>query len=286
VDFSAKKQNFGGSHLLCVFGGVFDSARVQERDILINRLTLVVPVFNESESWQKEYWIAAVSKSNIDWIFVNDGSSDNSQELIEEICLYENATLVNHDLNLGKAEAIRTGFNLYFNRSFGSTEQLFIGYLDSDRAFNLDEIERFKGIVDGSLRHFQSGFESLWSARVNLKGRLIARKKYRHYIGRSIVTLLSFAYPAMPYDPQSGFKIFICNESLVEIFNYKFKTKWFVDLEIYCRYAKISGSKLQIWEEPLYFWRDVGDSSLTLKSIPCVIAEIFYIFRQLLGIRN
>ncbi len=251
-------------------------------------MTLIVPVFNECSRWDKYYWIEALAIPGINWIFVNDGSSDASQELLEELLTFENLVVINQGVNLGKAEAIRTGFNYYSanNEDHFQTEAIqrtLIGYIDADCAFSTAEIERFKKItVDDSLGLISNGFESVWSSRVLLKGHMIKRKKTRHYIGRLIATVLSFADPHIPYDSQSGFKIFVCTPDLIKIFHEKFKTKWFIDLEIAARYGAISGKRLRIWEEPLYFWKEIGGSALTLRSFPNIVLEVTRIFRILL----
>ena len=52
-------------------------------------ISVIVPLFNEAESLPKLYeWIARVMKENkfsYEVIFVNDGSTDNSWEVIEKL---------------------------------------------------------------------------------------------------------------------------------------------------------------------------------------------------------
>jgi hypothetical protein len=92
---------------------------------------------------------------------------------------------------------------------------------------------------------------------------------------------LGSASPTIPYDSQSGFKIFVVDSFLPRVFDEKFRTKWFIDLEITARYQNISGNQLRIWEEPLLFWRDVGGSAIKLGSLPTIFIEILKTYSML-----
>jgi glycosyltransferase involved in cell wall biosynthesis len=242
-------------------------------------LTLVVPVFNEAKRWNQGYWSQVLAITNINWIFVNDGSSDTTTELLAKLKAASHVTVLEHEVNRGKAEAIRSGFNFFFKNSDLHTGKSFIGYLDADEAFDPKEIARFLNLSINDSNHLVSqGFQAIWSSRVQLRGRRIERKKYRHYLGRIIISFLGSASPSIPYDSQSGFKIFASDENLQQVFMDNFKTKWFIDLEIAARYQQISGEQLRIWEEPLLFWRDVGGSAIKIGSLPTIFIEIVRIY--------
>jgi dolichol-phosphate mannosyltransferase len=93
------------------------------------KFTIVVPVFNEEENLirvEKEllaYAQTAAEKTKI--LFVNDGSKDNSQDLIESICnRNENFSYLSFKENRGLSAAIKAGFDCV------DTE--LVGYIDSD----------------------------------------------------------------------------------------------------------------------------------------------------------
>jgi len=91
--------------------------------------TIVVPVYNEEDNLERvekelsAYLKVAVKKTRI--LLVNDGSSDNSQQLIESICA-RNAdfNFISFGANRGLSAAIKAGFD------HASTE--LVGYMDSD----------------------------------------------------------------------------------------------------------------------------------------------------------
>lgn len=78
-------------------------------------ISVVVPLYNEAESLPElEQWIARVMQENgfsYEIIFVNDGSSDNSWEVIRELSAKNPAVKgVAFRRNYGKSPALNTGF--------------------------------------------------------------------------------------------------------------------------------------------------------------------------------
>jgi len=93
------------------------------------RLTIVIPVYNEEENLlrvEKEfltYFKTSSVKSKV--LFVNDGSKDKSQKLIEEICTRNtDFTYISFAHNAGLSAAIKAGFDC------ADTE--LVGYIDAD----------------------------------------------------------------------------------------------------------------------------------------------------------
>ena len=91
--------------------------------------TIIVPVYNEEENLERvekellAYTKIASKKTSI--LFVNDGSSDNSQTLIEAICKRNEAfNFISFKDNRGLSAAIKAGFD--------TVESPLVGYIDSD----------------------------------------------------------------------------------------------------------------------------------------------------------
>ena len=93
------------------------------------KFTIVVPVYNEEDNLErvetelsKYLQMASVSTSVL---FVNDGSSDNSQTLIENICERNEAfEYILFKENRGLSAAIKAGFD--------HVDSELVGYIDSD----------------------------------------------------------------------------------------------------------------------------------------------------------
>ena len=93
------------------------------------RLTIVVPVYNEAANLPRveqaflEYFKTANAKSKV--LFVNDGSQDESQQIIEHICANTpDFEFISFSQNFGLSAAIKAGFDY--------TDTELVGYIDSD----------------------------------------------------------------------------------------------------------------------------------------------------------
>ncbi|WP_026755897.1 glycosyltransferase family 2 protein [Sediminibacter sp. Hel_I_10] len=93
------------------------------------KLTIVVPVYNEEDNLLRvekellDYTKIAIKPTKI--LFVNDGSKDKSQDVIESICERQsNFSYLLFTENRGLSAAIKAGFD--------HTETELVGYIDSD----------------------------------------------------------------------------------------------------------------------------------------------------------
>lgn len=91
--------------------------------------TIIVPVFNEEDNLKRvekelsNYIKIASKKTKI--LFVNDGSKDKSQQIIEEICANNiDFSFIKFEKNCGLSAAIAAGFK--------NTTTDLVGYIDSD----------------------------------------------------------------------------------------------------------------------------------------------------------
>lgn len=91
--------------------------------------TIIVPVYNEEDNLKRvekellEYMEVAIKKTSV--LFVNDGSKDTSQTLIEAICTRnEHFNYINFQENKGLSAAIKAGFD--------HISSPLLGYIDSD----------------------------------------------------------------------------------------------------------------------------------------------------------
>ncbi|OOG76469.1 glycosyltransferase family 2 protein [Algoriphagus sp. A40] len=94
-----------------------------------NRITIVIPVFNEEEGIARllpafEAYINS-SKFEVNLLFVNDGSTDNSLNEIKKLAaLHDYVGYISFEKNAGLSAAIWAGFEK-------STTQ-WVGYIDAD----------------------------------------------------------------------------------------------------------------------------------------------------------
>lgn len=246
-------------------------------------IAIVIPCFNEASRLPIKYWSEIICDNpRVYWIFVDDGSTDNTSEILQELSKALPAKYYKSDRNLGKGNAIRFGL---LNALGLSAEIEFFGYLDSDGAFSQSDIRRLIDIaLTDSKVNYKNSSDAIISSRVALAGRSVVRKKSRHYIGRVIATILTANWNDAPYDTQSGFKLFKNSDSFRAAIKTPFLTKWFVDIELFVRIALLNQGEVRIWEEPLSTWKDVSDSKISLREFPRLIKEIVFARHQVLAL--
>lgn len=231
---------------------------------------VIIPCYNEEQRLDPNYWNSLTNFLDFQWIFVNDGSTDNTKSKLEEI---KNKITLNLEVNSGKAEAIRYGINYAISRS--DEDDLVACYIDADSAFQTNDVKRIFEIFKEKRRAKQ--IDSVWASRVALAGRNIKRSTTRHHLARIIITIIGFVDKKIPYDPQTGFKIFYLNYKGKQIFENEFKTRWFFDIEILRRWEKLTYSKMDIWEEPVTYWNEISGSKVNKRQYFRILKELLYI---------
>lgn len=133
----------------------------------IYQLTIIVPVYNEQDNLARveqellSYLNVALKKTAV--LFVNDGSTDKSQKLIEEICNRNSAfSFITFNKNHGLSSALKAGFD--------HIETELTGYIDSDLQtapldFNklLEKIDDFELVTGVRLDRKDSAIKNLSS---------------------------------------------------------------------------------------------------------------------------
>ena len=110
------------------------------------QISVVVPLYNEDESLPELHeWIVRVMNENnftYEVLFINDGSTDNSWNVIEELKQKDsNVRGVKFQRNYGKSAALHVGFQ--------ATKGDIVITMDADLQDSPDEIPAlYKGIVD------------------------------------------------------------------------------------------------------------------------------------------
>lgn len=238
---------------------------------------IVVPCFNEAERWNSDYWRVMVEQVSATFLFVDDGSQDATPVLLEQLGEHSKAQILSLPRNSGKAEAVRQGMN----RLLEETSLSGVGYLDADGAFAQEDISAIATIFTEKVA--EQDFDAVWSSRVALAGRDIARSPARHYVGRIIATYLSVAEHSFPYDTQSGYKLFVDSQTLRRCLASPFATRWLFEIELLARWRNAAGSPMRIWEEPVNYWHDVPGSKITRGELLRVLRELWVVKAQQRG---
>jgi len=192
------------------------------------------------------------------FLFVNDGSSDNTISVLEsmEREFPDQVSVLDLKQNAGKAEAIRQGMLASVDMKFD-----YLAYFDADLATPLEEIPRLLSYT----QHLPEPY-LIMGSRIKLLGSTnIQRKLRRHYIGRVFATIVSNMLSLPIYDTQCGAK-FIKNEEVAELFESRFTSKWLFDVELLFRLKNLREDASQrIVEVPLKKWEDVAGSKIAFS---------------------
>lgn len=244
-----------------------------------NQVALIIPCYNEEFRFPLELWRDIVSSNGyITFVFVDDGSSDSTQDLLKGLDSNPNFELVAYSKNSGKGNAVRRGFQFAMSNY---SEMTFVGFVDSDGAFSSSDINlQVNMLLNLSEQHPDEIPDVFLSSRVALAGRAIHRKPSRHYLGRLIATTLTRGWLDAPYDTQSGFKLFHISPAFRQAIAKDFLTKWFFDIEILMRIATFQNGIIRLWEEPLNYWKDVDGSKIKVWHFFRIIAEFNYVRKQ------
>lgn len=248
--------------------------------ILPLRVLIIIPCYNEQLRLRVESFLHFSNKNpNVYFLFVDDGSTDHTSKLLKDLSHeIKNADLLILDKNVGKGEAIRSGV-----LACKGTLMLydFIGYIDADLSVPLKEIKNFLITIQE-----HKNIKFILGARIARLGANINRTASRHYLGRIFATLVSFILKEPVYDSQCGVKL-IQNSIAIEIFNDKFISKWFFDVELLIRVKLFNPDyKEMIYEQPLISWTEVSGSKLKFKNFlyaPFELLKIWFVYHKSLN---
>lgn len=224
--------------------------------------TIVIPCYNEAKRLRSDTFILFLRENaGINFIFVNDGSTDRTPELLEALQTHCPARIHVHHLpgNGGKAEAVRTGLRIASDTP--GTD--LVGYWDADLATPLDSIPEFARIA----QRF-STVEVIFGSRRRLLGHRVQRTLFRRLVSRGCALLAWLAIGLPLSDTQCGAKLMRNTPRLRKALETKFTTRWLFDVELFARIAEQSPDCAGcFFESPLWEWTEIAGSNVTTSAI-------------------
>ncbi|GAA3612058.1 glycosyltransferase [Flavivirga amylovorans] len=230
---------------------------------------VVIPCYNEEERLlSKEFFDFVDSNLGYHLCFVNDGSTDNTLEVLNNLCKNReaNISVFNCEKNGGKGEAVRQGV-----LHLAKDPQLdYIGYLDADLSTDFRDFDDLVKTIE------TSDFKIISGSRMSRMGANITKESARKIISKTI-NLIIRTILGMPFnDTQCGAKI-MDKDITKHMFKDKFITRWLFDVEIFIRMRKHYGKKKAIsyiCEQPLKRWIHADGSKLSMKDSIKIVGQL------------
>ncbi|MBN2274511.1 MAG: glycosyltransferase [Bacteroidales bacterium] len=243
---------------------------------------IIIPCYNESTRLNFDLIDKYLSEHDDGvLVFVNDGSTDDTSELLDEFKSRDPARIYIIDLkvNSGKAQAIRSGMLFALDK----IKPAYIGYFDADLSTPFSEIDRMFTLLDRNEKT-----KVIFGSRVKRMGSIIERSLIRHYAGRIFATLVSMLLGLPVYDSQCGAKVMTA-ERASALFKDAFLTTWLFDVELLFRYKNHFGTDkalLEIYEYPLYEWKAKKGSRIRIFHLLFIPIDLIKIYRHYKSAKN
>jgi glycosyltransferase involved in cell wall biosynthesis len=241
--------------------------------------TIVVPCYNEATRLPAETYLEFLDgRVDIRFLFVDDGSIDGTQDVLQQLCESSSGRCDFLQLpeNRGKAEAVRRGI-----LSALDTDSSLVGFWDADLATPLEAIPVLAEVFEERPKVLMVS-----GSRVRLLGRHVDRDPFRHYAGRLFATVVSLMLDAPVYDTQCGAKLFRSCSTVESLFHEEFITKWIFDVEILARLRQAIGPAAWsqpgdlVYECPLETWQDVSGSKVRPQDFLHAPLDLIAIYRN------
>ena len=236
----------------------------------MNNTAIFIPMFNEEFRFRVDDYIDFIKdkKNKIDFYFLDDGSTDGTEDIIKKYFLIEsNVYLLSNESNIGKGKVLRK----YILEVFESRKKyIFYGFLDADLQISLNNLNEINLKIESENYLICMASRSALNKK-NVSFRGMGSKLIVYAANR----LLNFEKPIN--DTQCGCKIF--HHSIIpSCFNDKFVSSWLFDIEILLRYKKAKFERNRIAEFQLsQIVEPLGGSKLRLSASIKILKELIII---------
>ncbi|WP_299521115.1 response regulator [Winogradskyella sp.] len=278
-EICARVKRLIGAPVLSTVVRVENNVMIQQRCVGV-----VIPCYNEEERLLSDEFLSFVDEnSGYHLCFVNDGSKDNTLEVLQNLQKGREDFITVYDCekNGGKAEAVRLGMLHIAQRD----DLDYIGFLDADLSTDLADFDDLVKTIENS------DFKIVSGSRIARMGANITKESARKIISLTINFIIRKILSMDFKDTQCGAKIF--RKDVIDIaFKKKFVTQWIFDVEIFKRmtiHFGLKKAKAMLCEQPLKRWIHADGSKLSMKDsvkIVMQLAQIAWVYRSKKDVSN
>jgi dolichyl-phosphate beta-glucosyltransferase len=230
-------------------------------------LSVIIPAYNEASRIGST--LRAVDaylrdrQYEYEIIVVNDGSQDNTAEVVEDAMKdIPRLRLINNKNNHGKGWVVRKGML--------SAKGLFRLFMDADNSTSIENLEQL-------FPYAKQGYDVIASSRRIAGAEVEVHQNWlRNFLGAAFRLLVRVIVPVGVVDTQNGFKLFTARAA-EEIFRRQRTFTWAFDVEVLAIAQLLDFS---IKEVPIH-WVNDGRSHVTFKGMVKMLMEVFQIRFQL-----
>lgn len=223
----------------------------------MKNVALIIPCYNESEDISRKLEILKqyLNDNPIDYSFdivlVNDGSKDNTEEVINSL-KEARVHALSYTPNKGKGNAVKTGLKYALNE----LKSDYMIFMDADLSTDLKAIKPCLDILE-------EGIDIALASRHDKESNIAIKQPFkRRFISKCSRIIISSMFHFKVKDTQCGFKGL--NRDIVEIIINKTKMERFsFDVE-YLYIAKLLGYSIN--EIPVTWRDDRGSTVSPIKS--------------------
>lgn len=233
---------------------------------MLKGISVILPAFNEENNVGQMVadCLAYLRKLKDDYevIVVNDGSVDETAEVIQKISKKnKKVRLLNHSKNKGYAQALKTGFE--------AAKFDYVFFTDSDRQFRLDALDVMFPIAKTGVVDLVVGY------------RLKRQDPFlRKLLSWGYNTLASFLFDLSVKDIDCAFKLF--RKDIFKKIKIESKS-FFFNTEILAKARLFNFNIIEVGVP--HFPRTAGKSTVRFVHIPLTIRELIRIRRSLQGLK-
>lgn len=179
-----------------------------------NRIILVIPAYNEEESILKTYKSVEKynekSKEKLDVIVINDGSKDNTKEILEK----NNIPHINLICNLGIGGAVQTGYKYALENGYDIAIQF-----DGDGQHDVNYVKEIVNPIENKKANMVIGSRFIEKDKEGFKS-----SKARRFGINIISFFIKIKTKKKLYDVTSGFRAI--DKNLMELFSHNYPVEY------------------------------------------------------------
>ena len=196
------------------------------------RISVLIPVFNEEKTLQEIYKRVDQTGLAFEILFIDDGSTDSTPEILKKLSLHKQFSLIRFEENRGKGAAIRAGI--------AAAKGDVIIIQDANLEYDPREYPNLLKPIEEGIAEVVFGSRFFGGARRPVM--------FWHMVANKILTFITnLLYDNILSDMETGYKVFI-KKAIEDI---QFKSNRF-DFEPEFT-AKVLKKKCRIYEVPISF---------------------------------